>query len=433
MKATSSPSSRSAQGTLVLADDLTGAADAAVALAGVGRNAEVVLRAKLAMQARTEVVSVDLDTRRMAADAAAQAVAHAVTEAAGGAPARRLFKKIDSTLRGHLGVELAAMARALPAPRDGLRLLYLVAPAHPELGRTMANGRLHVHGRPLAGQPALARELEAHGLHCAALAAPMLDRCDAHALRQLVENAAAASAAAPAALVCDARSVDELRRIVAAALDARLHCVWVGSGGLAQALSDMLHDDGAALPSCPSPFSPFQPAGAAADASARRGTIFVVGSFSDVARAQVERLVRGGVTQVAIGMPPLGPDLEAAAQARIEAALSRGDDVALCIDPAAEVQPALAAALARGLAAAVAPSLPRLAALVVCGGDTSRALLEHIGVDRLNVRRSAELGATRAAIALHPHLPLILKAGAFGDEELLLRLRRQPGTFAPST
>jgi D-threonate/D-erythronate kinase len=225
--------------------------------------------------------------------------------------------------------------------------------------------------------------------------------------------------------------MQELRRIAALVRAFGVRCIWVGSGGLAQALANVRTNLKGPMPPRSRPSASFVRDHAG---PGRGGMVFAVGSFSDVAREQVRRLVRaGGVEQIALGIPTLlaagrCPDI----RVRIDAALSRGADVAVCIDPAADVQPALATSLARALASTIAPQLDRLGALVVCGGDTSRALLDHIGADRLTVQSSKELGATRASTALHPGLPIILKAGAFGDEELLVRLRQQLSEPAPS-
>ena len=56
----------------------------------------------------------------------------------------RLFKKVDSTLRGHIGLEVSAMLAESGAPWA------FVAPAFPAMGRTQRDGLLYVGGRPLA-------------------------------------------------------------------------------------------------------------------------------------------------------------------------------------------------------------------------------------------------------------------------------------------
>ncbi|OAI65685.1 Hrp-dependent type III effector protein, partial [Ralstonia solanacearum] len=53
-------------------------------------------------------------------------------------PATRLYKKIDSTLRGNVAAEVAALV-----PVAGLAV---VAPAFPAAGRTTRNARQWLHG-----------------------------------------------------------------------------------------------------------------------------------------------------------------------------------------------------------------------------------------------------------------------------------------------
>lgn len=409
---------------LILADDLTGAADAAVALAGAGRHSDVVLDIARALDAPSQVVAVDLNTRAMSECAAAETVRRAAAALSGGG--RQWFKKIDSTLRGHVGTELAALCRGIRAAgsyAEEWPALCLVAPAHPALGRTLEGGQLRVHG----GIPAdaeqwgaadkpnvLASELETKGLICATLDILTLRSLDAQALSGRMEAVAALPTALVPALVCDAQTMDDMRRVAAAAQRARVACVWVGSGGLAQALAvdacDAWQDISGEVPVVRS--------------SASRA--FIVGSFSSVASEQVRALVHGDeVACVALSVDELTGDQDGAAASRIDQLLANGRDLVLRIDPRLAVRPELADALARGLAGIMAPRLDRVAAVVCCGGDTSRALLDRMGAARLRVCRSRELGSTLAWAETHPRLPIILKAGAFGDAGLLVRLRRQ--------
>lgn len=58
-------------------------------------------------------------------------------------PAEFVFKKTDSTLRGHIAAEFQGLLAARPESR----LVY--APAYPAQGRTVRDGVLYVKGRPL--------------------------------------------------------------------------------------------------------------------------------------------------------------------------------------------------------------------------------------------------------------------------------------------
>src|SRR4051812_25271798 len=119
---------------LVLADDLTGALESGAAFAQRGIEGQVALLK--APQIAKRVLVVDTETRHVAASEAASCV----TEFAGGAKARLIYKKTDSTLRGNIRAELDALSVRGPV---------LYVPAYPQLGRTLRHGCLHVHDVPV--------------------------------------------------------------------------------------------------------------------------------------------------------------------------------------------------------------------------------------------------------------------------------------------
>src|SRR5512144_3413904 len=126
----------------ILADDLTGACDTGCLFAGSGPVA-VGVDPILAADDR-RVVAIDTETRMLAdRDAAA-----AVRDAAGRLRARfgrgPVFKKIDSTMRGPVAAELAALLEPGP-PFTGA----LVCPAFPALRRVVSHGRLLVDSVPV--------------------------------------------------------------------------------------------------------------------------------------------------------------------------------------------------------------------------------------------------------------------------------------------
>src|ERR1700742_2482482 len=95
----------------IIADDLTGAADSAIAFARRGLRTRLLLRDAKTNDEEHAVLTYDADTRRMAsADAAA---CHRTGLQRFGAPDTGTFKKIDSTLRGHLAMEIAAVLQGL--------------------------------------------------------------------------------------------------------------------------------------------------------------------------------------------------------------------------------------------------------------------------------------------------------------------------------
>lgn len=133
---------------LVVSDDLTGALDSGVQLAKAGIPTEVKIFSDqlntLAdkIQPDSLVLVVDTESRHISPEAAYRRVADTIRWAQEqGIP--RLYKKTDSTLRGNLGPEMAALIDN----GNGLPLIFV--PAFPALGRTTEGGRQYVYGVPL--------------------------------------------------------------------------------------------------------------------------------------------------------------------------------------------------------------------------------------------------------------------------------------------
>ena len=168
-----------------------------------------------------------------------------------------LFKKIDSTLRGHVAAELAAARLAL-----GSRRTVLFAPSFPAQGRVVRDARLVVNGKPASG------DLRAL-LSKAGLPATHVGRTTAAGLRAAIITGARS-------FVCDARTDSDLDRIARAGLAMRPRPLFVGSAGLARALARTFRRKRAAR-------SP---------AAERRPVVAVVGSASPVSRCQAQELSR---------------------------------------------------------------------------------------------------------------------------------------------
>ncbi|NGM86631.1 hypothetical protein G5B35_04840 [Parapusillimonas sp. SGNA-6] len=425
----------------VLADDLTGAADAAVALAGPTCEAEILLEPMPHADIDAAVMAIDLDTRRMPVDAARDVTARSASALTAGY--RHLFKKIDSTLRGHIGEELAALYRCA-ASRDslgssGLADLCIVAPAHPVMGRLIRDGRLDIRNaatrHPASGTAilpsdsgAVARtrqddttrgratlfdQLAASGFTCTSLSIDEIRSRSQAQLTRLIEDSARQDMPA---LVCDGETMEDLHRIVRAALASDVRCIWVGSGGLAQALS-----------ACHAPSHANPGASPACFVKAKAGSrLFVVGSYSAVARQQIDALQAAeDVGVLALASEELLGHDHAEQRQILDTWLAQGQDVVVTVRPDGPIRPDQSLRLAAGLARLVAPTVGRLGALVCCGGDTSRALFDALGLVRIRARQSHETGITHIHADAWPALPIVLKAGAFGDPQTLARLRHR--------
>ena len=402
---------------LILADDLTGAADSAVAFARRGMSASVAWGDD---PPDDTVLALDADSRRLPPDAAA--ARHLALLQARHRENMGLFKKIDSTLRGQPAAELAATVQHLRTRGRGA--MAIVAPAFPATGRTTLGGRIHMDGQPLEHSPLWARD---HGYPDAGLLAVLrsaglrvrlagLDTVRA-GLAEAVDDALAAGADA---LVCDALTTADLRRVAKATLPRAAELFWTGSGGLAEALAASV--GGPAAP---------------ASVEVSGGILFVVGSVAEASRAAAALLAAEGAVHVERISPAAlqdGPGAPAwqDVTCRVKQALASGADVLVETLAAPDADLRHGAVLARSLAALLRPAALGLGALFATGGETALALLDAMDVSSIQMIEEIEpgvpLGRTRGMLAI----PVVTKAGAFGDAGTLarclshLRRRRRP-------
>ncbi len=126
---------------IILADDLTGAAE----IAGIAHQAglrSVVHTGLPGDSAGADVIICDTDTR-LSTPARAAARVKALATALAARPNGGFFKKVDSVLRGPVLAEVRACAEALGSRRS------ILLPCNPSLGRVIRDGRYFVGGQPL--------------------------------------------------------------------------------------------------------------------------------------------------------------------------------------------------------------------------------------------------------------------------------------------
>lgn len=134
----------------VLADDFSGAGDVGLAFQSVGMGVEIWTPADGTVRRPgpdVRVWIIDTESRGLSPKNAARAVRRGVRALSHWKP-DFIFKKIDSTLRGPVGAELAAFIETL-----GLEKPVAFVPAFPAMGRTTVGGRHFVDGVPLHRTP----------------------------------------------------------------------------------------------------------------------------------------------------------------------------------------------------------------------------------------------------------------------------------------
>jgi uncharacterized protein YgbK (DUF1537 family) len=418
----------------ILADDLTGAADSAIAFARRRVPARVVW-GDARPEDHSDALALAYDAATRELDGVLAARRHADATRRFLRPGVRIFKKIDSTLRGHPAEEIAAMLDVMLADEPALRVV--LAPSFPAAGRTLRAGELRIHGIPLpfteywpegrdASLANLANLIESAGVAARNLPLATI-RAGASVLRAALVPASARRQAEVA--VCDAETDDDLARIASATLDDGVPTFFIGSAGLAHALARQVSHAGAprTRPHRCEPSS--------------RGALVVVGSRAQASRSALAALSSvENVQRLSVDSALLGSDSQSAALAVLAetagAWLAAGKDVVVDISqpdfPRNTGNPQLVATLARLLA----PVARQASALVATGGETAAALLARLGVEGLRLVDEIEPGIPLGLTLGEISIPAITKAGGFGNEECLtriisrLRFIRQTGTVA---
>jgi D-threonate/D-erythronate kinase len=351
----------------IVADDLTGALDAAAPFAAAG--APLPVRWDQAPQGGS--YALDTETRERRAD-----TYRWVKHLHGAALA---FKKIDSLLRGRTAEELLACL-------DGGRFRSaIIAPAFPAQGRITRRGRQYWRAPDQSWQP----------VACDLLAA----------LRERLPIAHAGSAGAignSGHVFCDAQSEADLAAIVEAGRRMGGPVLWCGSAGLARALAGQARAREAFVPKAP--------------------LLMLIGSDHAVSRAQhaaIAALRPGLVTPLRASE---GAAIEAAV-AEVAAAIGRGAPSALAVALPENSPEAAREVLAKAFAL-VAERMPRPGCLLVTGGATLFGLLQALGAASLLATGELMPGVPHARIVggRWHDLTAISKSGGFGAPDLLIRL-----------
>lgn len=353
----------------VLADDLTSALDGAAPFASRGLAARVSLAADVTDH--HDVVAFDLDSRFVE-----PGVAHDRFEdaARGTRAASVVFKTVDSTLRGNIAAEIAG------ALAGSGRTRAVIAPAFPAAGRTTVGGRQFADGVALE-QTAFSRDPRT----------PVTSSLIGDRLHGLAQTAYE---------VHDAASDGDLDRLVAQ-LSLGADILWVGSPGLAAALARALPiaTRKTTVPAC-------------------NRVLVVVGSLHPANEAQLVVLVSSGAAIVRLGPA----DKVAIEQYAQEIASAFADHHTVCLLAPPRDTPVDPAQTADALGRIVALSAACFEGLVATGGDTTRRIIDAIGVTSLDLAGEIEPGVPFGLLCSPGNARVFAtKAGGFGDANTLAR------------
>lgn len=411
---------------IIIADDFSSVTDCGVQFATHGL-ATLALMSLPERLPEGDVLSVDTDSRPLSPVTAYKKV-YRTAAALRGTGCRRIYKSVDSTLRGNLGAEIDAVMDALELP------VALIAPAFPHYGRTIVDGTHYLMGLPLA-ESSLARDpvspmreselgkiLRSQSKRTIAHIPLSVLHAGQTALHSVIAQHIEGGATL---LTFDTETEQDLQTIADFAF-AMPEALIVGSTGLAQYIAEGWKiGSGRAEMQAPRQTAPL---------------LFAAASASPVTAKQIERLICcENVCPVKMEPWELAKTQGKAHLDAARQALLAGWDVVLYLDntPAARersrqsamthgvLPEALPGMIAQAMAAMtrelVETGLP--GGLLMTGGDTAKAVCTALKSDGMELLGELEPGIPYGWLTGSRRLLGATKAGAFGTPEALITAR----------
>ena len=379
---------------LAIADDTTGAIEvgAKFAMAGV----RTLVTTDDTLECDADALVIDAQTRHLSPVRAYERIVRlAIAAREAGIP--YVFKKTDSTLRGNIAAEFQALIDAF-AERP---LLYV--PAYPRMGRVVTSSELYVHGAPLS-QTAFAHDPlnpSVQGWIPALLSvgcgAPILTASDGERIRELLT-------AAPGGVIilCDGATDDDLQAAAEALAATGRPSIVAGTAGFCEPWVRAVPVE-----------KTFQ-----ATSPAVLRCVVVSGSVNPVSQEQIQRAAEAGIPAITLAEQPEG-DAQTAEELAAMLGVHAWVSLATPRTCPRSVSERIGALVVRILEA------QPLDGLVVFGGDTTRAILDALGVSVVEPCRDVLPGIPVSVIQHGDRrLALITKAGGFGDRDTLGAIRQ---------
>lgn len=406
----------------VIADDLTGANDAGVQFRKANLSTTVVLEEDVLPDAvaTTDVVVVNTDTRHCEAQRAYDE-SKRTAQVLGSHGVARIYKKIDSTLRGNVGAEIDGIMDALNLD------LCVLAPSFPANARTTLRGRQLVNGTPLEDTES-SRDILAPSYSSyipdviARQSRRKIGVMSIDAVRQGPEairsHAEELRAAGYSILVLDALEQRDLAAIAEAIADLSIPHMASGSAGLAAEL--------------PAAYGMVGSMSGSPDTRGERGVLAVVGSATYTSALQVARATKeDGVHSLTVDPEMVRDECTCADHVNMltdEACefLARGDDVIVSVrrhDASVEIREQsqrIRGALTR-IASSVVMRVP-VRGIAVTGGDTAEGVFRALHACGISLENEVLPGVPcgRLVGGIAHKLRIVTKSGSFGDSDALL-------------
>lgn len=410
----------------VIADDITGANDTALQFSkhNISSCVRIDFDQNNLLKETADVIVIDTDSRDIAPMAAYDRVT-TVCQALKNSGVENIYKKVDSTLRGNLGAEIAATATVF-APQ-----VVVIAPAFPSNKRVTIGGYHLLNDMPIelteiarapkspVNESRIVELLQTQTDVKIGLISLNVVMAGVEAVKQAIKNCLAHG---ERWIVFDAVLDEHLGLIVRAA--AEYHKVlWVGSAGLAEQLPDVYQWS-----------DKLERVGVLATGA----VVVIAGSVSKVTQGQISVALKlPNIQLVKMNVANLIQDKELEithCTQQAKTLLAQGQDVLIasavndrdvvdgitagknCGFSGTEVSEQTAVAL--GEIATYLTDYP-LAGMVLTGGDTAIHVCRSLGAEAIEVLEEVAVGIPLGRLVggrCHG-LQVVTKAGAFGQED----------------
>ncbi|MCK6259132.1 four-carbon acid sugar kinase family protein [Fictibacillus sp. KIGAM418] len=412
----------------ILADDLTGANDSGVQLSKQGFRSTVWLENSTKPDSETDVAIYDTDSRALTEDEAYQRVYQASLHVKNLTDVH-VYKKMDSTLRGNVGAELAAVSDAIEPE------IVVISAAYPKLGRQTINGFQYVGGTLVdqtefgqdpktpvteSGIPALLTKYAEHKI--STIDSQLLSRSRKEILANVLEDMDEGKKW----FVCDAEKEEHLEKAAQIFASLNKRTLWAGSAGLIEYLPAALKLE------VPKPLKK--------EKAVIRQTLTVSASLSMTTKIQLakvstmpdslmiemkpadlmkktydlQHLIQ--LINQAQGMRHLVLYVDGSDENRA-AAHELGRDLGLHKNQVGEMISRELGIIARSLL----DQFPEIAGLVLTGGDTAKAVCSEVGMTQMELWSELEPGLPLGILSdIQRSFLAVTKAGGFGNEDSLV-------------
>ena len=391
---------------LIVADDFTGANDTGVQLKRNGIPVKVILRTGASDESHSVVL--DTESRSLPGEEAFQKVSR-MLDAMDLSQFDCVIKKVDSTLRGNIAEEIAAVDQAYHSE------LIIFAPALPDLGRITVNGVHQLNGIPInETEIGMDPKKPVKEANLKKILETVFEEKVIHMNLYKIRDGFALDEAR--IYTFDAETNSDLLKVIETAKKTGKRVLWVGTAAIAESILRSMEKVPPALCVC--------------------------GSISEVTNRQVHEAEQKGVHLVQVYIPDLldGKVLTEYYVEKCAVSLQKGRDTILLSSASYdrnEIKRSIEAGNKRGMVLAqigeytqnvlaeIAMAVlerAEVSGVFLTGGDTAFGFLQRCQANGSYIKEEIAVGIPKMEMigGKFDAMPVITKAGAFGKNDAIV-------------